>query len=66
MHTWTSAPLHLNPYTCVDVKADSKGVTLGQVDGVSLHNLHLTAEQTMELAEALTQGAAHCLAAQEA
>ncbi len=54
---WTSAPLHLTPHVCVDVKADSKGVTLGQVDGVSLHNLHLTPDQARTAACMLIEGA---------
>ena len=65
MQTWTSKPIHLTAAS-VDVKADAEGVTLGaQSDGSLLIDLHLTPEQAMELADALTQGAAKCLAARE-
>jgi hypothetical protein len=63
MNTWQSTPIEL-PASTIDVKADSEGVTLGaQSDGSLLVDLHITPEQAMELADALTQGAAHCLAA---
>lgn len=56
---WSSEALHLNPYTCIDVKADEAGVTLGQVDAVSLHNIHLTPDQCRTLACYLIDGAEH-------
>jgi hypothetical protein len=63
MHTWTSNPIHLTAAS-VDVKADAEGVTLGaQSDGSLLIDLHMTPEKAMEIADALTQGAAKCLAA---
>jgi hypothetical protein len=63
MTTWTSNPIRLTAAS-LDVKADADGVTLGaQSDGSLLVDLHCTPEQAMELADALTEGAAKCLAA---
>jgi hypothetical protein len=65
MTSWTSNPIELTTAT-LDVKADVEGVTLGaQSDGSLLVDLHLTPEQAMALADALTEGATRCLAARE-
>lgn len=64
MTTWHSNPIKLDADASVDVKADAGGVTLGaQSDGSLLVDLHFTPEQAIEIAEALTTGAAKCLAA---
>lgn len=63
MNAWQSTPIELTA-TTLDVKADAEGVTLGaQSDGSLLVDLHCTPEQAIELAEALTTGAAKCFAA---
>lgn len=67
MSTWNSNYIQINDDVVVDVKADAEGVTLGaQSDGSLLVDLHITPERAMEIADALTRGAAHCLAAREA
>jgi hypothetical protein len=67
MSTWYSNPIQIKDELHVDVKADATSVTVGSYnDDVQASDLVLTPEQAMELADALTQGAAHCLAAREA
>jgi hypothetical protein len=61
--SWTSEPIRINDDTCVDVSADEHGVVLGQQGAAWLEDLHLEPELAIELAEALTTGAAKCLAA---
>jgi hypothetical protein len=63
---YTSQAIHLTPHACVDVHADAETVVLGYVGDVVTTDAHLTPEQAMELADALTEGAAKCLAARSA
>lgn len=66
MSNWQSTPI---PVDGIEVQANAAqdGVTFGKlVDGVYASDLLLTPEQAMELADALTEGAAKCLAAREA
>ena len=60
---WKSEPIKVGERVVVDVRADEKSVVLGQGDDVWFHDLHLAPECAIEVAEALTTGAAHCLAA---
>lgn len=62
---YASQAIHLTPHTCVDVHADANVVVLGQVGDRTDGNIHLTPEQAIELADALTEGATKCLAARE-
>lgn len=62
---YASQAIHLTQHTCVDVHADASVVVLGMV-GDRIHgDIHFTPEQAIELADALTEGAAKCLAARE-
>ena len=62
--TWASSPILIRDELQIDVKASADGVTFGTYnDAVQASDLVLTPEQAIELAEALTTGAAHCLAA---
>jgi hypothetical protein len=62
---WVSAPIQIHAELHADVKVTASTVTLGTYnDAVQASDLILTAEQAMELADALTEGAAKCLAAQ--
>lgn len=59
---WTSNPIAVNGIE-VQVQASDDGVTVGKtVDGIYASDLLLTPEIAMQLADALTQGAAKCLA----
>jgi hypothetical protein len=61
--TWKSEKIEITPSVFVDVKANANGVVLGQGNDVWFHDLHLVPEQACQIADALTQGAAKCLAA---
>lgn len=64
MSTRHSTTIELSHGVTADVKADAEGVTFGvQSDGSLLTDMNLPPEQAMEIADALTAGAAHCLAA---
>lgn len=64
MHTWASDPILIRDDLHADVKASASGVVFGTYnDAVQASDLALTPEQAMEIADALTAGAAHCLAA---
>lgn len=56
-HLWKSEAIRLSTHTCVDVAADRERVVLGQVGDFWMHDLHLTAAQALQVAEALMQGA---------
>jgi hypothetical protein len=61
---WASSPIQIRDELQVDVKASAESVTFGTYnDAVQASDLVLTPEQAMEIADALTQGAAKCLAA---
>jgi hypothetical protein len=60
---WQSEQIKVGVRVVVDVKASEKSVVLAQGDDVWFHDLHLTPEAAIEIAEALTTGAAKCLAA---
>ena len=63
---WVSEPIVIRDELRVDVKASAESVTLGTYNNaVQASDLVLTPEQAMELADALTQGAAKSLAARE-
>jgi hypothetical protein len=65
--TWASGPIQIRDDLHADVKASASGVTFGTYnDAVQASDLVLTPEQAVEIAEALTAGAAKCLAAREA
>jgi len=64
--TWKSEPIKVGERVVVDVRASDKSVVLGQGDDVWFHDLHLSPERAIDVAEALTTGAAHCLAARGA
>lgn len=64
MQTWASGPIQIRDDLHADVKASASGVTFGTYnDAVQASDLVLTPEQACEIAEALTTGAAKCLAA---
>lgn len=64
--TWQSPPVRVDGID-VSVHATPRGVIFGKLsDGVYSSDLLLTPEQAMELADALTQAAAKCLAARGA
>jgi len=65
MQSWKSNPIHISADVIADVKATASGVVLGQGNEVWFHDLHLTPELAMEIADALTEGATFCIAAQE-
>jgi hypothetical protein len=61
---WVSHSIAIRDELHADVKASATTVTLGTYnDAVQASDLVLTPEQAMELADALTEGAAKCLAA---
>lgn len=60
---YASPAFHLNDDTCVDVKASGETVVLGQLGALWMHDLHLTPEQTIAVAEAMTEAATACIAA---
>lgn len=61
---WASSPIQIRDELQIDVKASAEAVTFGTYnDAVQASDLVLTAEQAMELADALTEGAAKCFAA---
>lgn len=61
MSAWTSTPIHIDGID-LQVSSSVDGVTVGRtIDGVYASDLLLTPEQAMEIAEALTEGAAKCL-----
>jgi hypothetical protein len=62
-YPWKSEPIKVGERVVVDVRASDKSVVLGQGDDVWFHDLHLSPERAIDVAEALTAGAAHCLAA---
>ena len=63
MNIWKSNPIDVDGIE-VQVQASADGVTFGKtVEGVYASDLLLTPEQACNLAEALTQAAAKCLAA---
>lgn len=63
MSDWQSTPVPVDGIE-VQVHAARDGVTFGKlVDGVYASDLLLTPEQACDIAEALTTGAAKCLAA---
>jgi hypothetical protein len=65
MSNWQSSPIKVDGFE-LRVDSSNNGVDLGKVSGgIYASDLLLTPEQAMELADALTQGAAHCLAARE-
>jgi hypothetical protein len=65
MNNWQSSTIEVNGFE-LRVDASANGVDLGKVSGgIYASDLLLTPEQAMELADALTQGAAQCLAARE-
>jgi hypothetical protein len=59
---WKSEHIQITTAVFVDVKANEAGVVLGQGNDVWFHDLHITPEQACAIADALTQGAAKCLA----
>lgn len=61
---WGSEAIQIDADTCVDVKANSQGVVLGQLGGVWFHDLHLSPDQARQIASALHRGADESLAAQ--
>lgn len=63
--TWKSEKIHITPAVLVDVKANAQSVVLGQSNDVWFHDLHVTPEHAIQIAEALTEGATHCLAARK-
>lgn len=66
MATWKSKPIEVDGIQ-LQIHVSDDGVTLGKIhDGVYSSDLLLTPEQAMELADALTQAAAKCLAARGA
>lgn len=59
---WSSKPIQIDGVH-VDVHATSDGVVLGESAGTVLAaDLHMSPEKALELAQALTTGAAKCLA----
>ena len=63
MSNWQSNPIEVEGFE-IRVDAGANGVDLGKVmSGVYASDLLLTPEQAIELAEALTTGAAKCFAA---
>jgi hypothetical protein len=60
---WGSEAIQIDADTCVDVKANSQGVVLGQLGGVWFHDLHISPAQAKQIANALIQGANESLAA---
>jgi len=60
---WKSESIQINSSVIVDVKANAKGVVLGQGNEVWFHDLHLTPEQAIKTSEALSEGASRCLQA---
>lgn len=60
---WSSEAIQIDADTCVDVKANSLGVVLGQLGGVWFHDLHLSPAQAKQIAYALIRGADESLAA---
>ncbi|MGC1550809.1 MAG: hypothetical protein WA777_19985 [Rhodanobacter sp.] len=65
MEIWQSASIQIDGMT-IDVRANRDGVTSGRmVNGVYASDLLMSPEQAIEYAEALTEGAAHCLAARK-
>ena len=61
---WASGPIQVRDELQVDVKASTESVIFGKYnDAVEAYDLVLTPEQAIEIAEALTTGAAKCLAA---
>ncbi len=59
MHAWTSEAIHINPYTCIDVKADCGEVVVGQVDAASLHNVHMPIDIAEALGHAILKACMH-------
>jgi hypothetical protein len=61
-NTWTSEEIRIDGMT-LRVEADAQGVTAGRtVDGVYASDLHLTADEAVQYANALNAGAAQCRA----
>lgn len=56
--TWSSDLVEITPTVFVDVKANEKGIVLGQANHVWFHDLHITDEMADAIAEILKQGAA--------
>jgi hypothetical protein len=66
MNIWQSNPIAVDGIS-LQVHASTEGVDIGKVaDTVYSSDLLLTPEQAMELADALTEGAAKCLAERSA
>jgi len=63
--TWNSEQIKIGADVVADVRANADGVVLGQGNAVWFHDLHLTPEQSIELGNALIEGASRCLAARE-
>lgn len=62
--TWASNPIQIRDELKVDVKASAESVTFGTYnDAVQASDLVLTPEQAIQIATALIEGAAKCLAA---
>jgi hypothetical protein len=55
---WTSESVEIAPMVFVDVKANEKGIVLGQGNHVWFHNLHITDVMADIIADILKQGAA--------
>jgi hypothetical protein len=63
--TWKSEKIEITPSVFVDVKANDQSVVLGQGNDVWFHDLHCTPEKAIAIANALHQGANHCLASRK-
>lgn len=62
---FTSKPFQINADTCVDVKATSRQVVLGQKGAAWLHNLHLSDSEADGIGDALKAAAAASRAARQ-
>jgi hypothetical protein len=64
MQTWTSETIQIDAAMQVDVKANEKGVVLGQHNDVWFHDLHVNPQKACAIGFAMIQGAMACLQAQ--
>ena len=63
---WASSPIQIRGELAIDVKACAEHVTFGMfMNAVFADEIVLTPEQAIQIAEALTEGATHCLAARK-
>jgi hypothetical protein len=57
---WTSNSIKVASRVFVEVRANEKGIVLGQGDDVWFHDLHVDPADADAIAEALIQGAHQC------